>query len=77
MIGDRNPIVSVVICTYNRASQLRAAVDSVLHQNISSGVILEILIVDDGSSDNTADVADAMRRDAPDVIRYLPVPHGG
>jgi len=47
------PKVSVIIPTYNRAHLLKIAVASVLSQYF---VDLEVLIVDDGSEDGTADV---------------------
>lgn len=47
------PTVSVIIPTYNRATLLRRAVDSALSQTMSE---LEVLVVDDGSSDDTAGV---------------------
>jgi len=54
-------MLSVIIPTFNRASFLREAIQSVLDQDqfetfYSSGEI-EILIVDDGSSDETKDIA--------------------
>ena len=42
--------VSVVIATYNRSKQVREAIDSVLAQSIP---VREILVVDDGSKDDT------------------------
>ena len=47
------PSVSVVIPTYNYGRFLTECVESVRHQ---SGVDLDIVVVDDGSSDNTSDV---------------------
>ena len=47
------PLVTVIIPTYNRADLLPRAVSSVLNQTYAA---LELLIVDDGSTDGTAEV---------------------
>jgi len=44
------PTVSVVIPTYNRAARVSAALDSALRQGVPD---LEIVVVDDGSQDDT------------------------
>lgn len=49
-----NPLVSICIPTYNGAAWLRECLDSALGQTYTN---LEILIVDDGSSDETVEVA--------------------
>ena len=58
------PLVSVVIPVFNGEGFLREAVESVLAQKYSP---LEIIMVDDGSTDGTADVA----RSLPETVRYL------
>lgn len=65
-------LVSVVIPAYNASRHLRGAIDSVLlqsHQNF------EIIIVDDGSKDNTRQVVEPYLADA--RIRYLFKENGG
>lgn len=57
-------VVSVIIPTYNRAKQIGRAVDSVLAQTWKS---LDIIIVDDGSTDATLDVLAAYK----DKIRVI------
>ncbi len=47
---------SVVIPTYNRAELLRRTLDSLVAQTVAPADI-EVLVVDDGSSDHTAEVA--------------------
>jgi glycosyltransferase involved in cell wall biosynthesis len=48
-----NPVVSVVIPTFNRADLLRRCLDSLVEQTFHN---FEVLVCDDGSTDNTADV---------------------
>ncbi|HEY8154479.1 MAG TPA: glycosyltransferase [Myxococcota bacterium] len=45
--------VSVAVCTWNRAALLRRALESLGALEIPEGVELEILVVDNGSSDET------------------------
>ena len=65
-----NPLVSVVIPVFNGERFLREAVQSVLDQQYAP---LEIIIVDDGSTDGTATVA----RSLPATVRYLHQPNQG
>lgn len=46
----RGPLVSVVMPSYNRAHTIGRAIDSVLQQSYQN---LELIVVDDGSSDDT------------------------
>jgi len=45
--------ISVIIPTYNRAKKLKKAIDSVFAQSYQG---FELIVVDDGSDDNTADL---------------------
>jgi hypothetical protein len=51
--GARGPLVSVVVAAYNAAATLGYALDSLLAQTHAA---LEILVADDGSTDETAEV---------------------
>ena len=52
--GSAVPVVSVVIPAYDRAATIRPAVESVLRQTLAD---IEVIVVDDGSADGTADAA--------------------
>jgi glycosyltransferase involved in cell wall biosynthesis len=58
------PVVSVIMPAYNAAAYLQASVQSVLRQTFAA---LELIVVDDGSADHTADVAAALAAADPRV----------
>jgi len=66
-----NPKVTVVIPTYNRAEKVRKSVESVLRQSHTD---LEVIVVDDGSSDETGQT---LRAAFGDCIRYYFQPNQG
>lgn len=69
-------LVTVVICTRDHAESLRQTLSNFGRVTIPTGLQCELLIVDNGSSDNTADVA---RTDPPAAFatRYVFEPHPG
>jgi len=67
------PLVRVIIPTYNRAALLREAIHSVLEQSFQD---YEIVVADDGSTDDTARVLDeAAGRES--RLRFVILGHGG
>ncbi len=66
------PLVTVLIDTYNYGQYIEEAVGSVLAQDFPAEQ-REILVVDDGSTDDTAE---RLRRFG-DAITYLRKPNGG
>ncbi len=67
-------LVSTIIPVYNRPAMLRQAVDSVLAQTYRP---VEIVISDDGSTDDTPQVAAELCAAHPDVMRYVRYPNRG
>jgi glycosyltransferase involved in cell wall biosynthesis len=65
----QQPLVSVVIATYNRAHTLAQSITSVLNQSESR---TEVLIIDDGSTDNTEEVVRAIDDSRVKYIKGFP-----
>jgi len=69
-MGDSQPLVSAIIPVYNCDRYLKEAIISVLRQTHPP---FEILVIDDGSTDNSAAVA----REFSTSIQYYSQPHQG
>ena len=67
----QEPLVSIIIPTYNRSSYLKEAIESVLSQTYTH---FELIIVDDGSTDNTEEV---IRQFNDTRIIYIKKPNEG
>jgi hypothetical protein len=68
------PIVTIIIPCYQQGHFLADAVTSALSQE---EVPLQIVIVNDGSTDNTCEVAEIFQRKYPDVVRLINKPNSG
>jgi glycosyltransferase involved in cell wall biosynthesis len=67
-----NPKVSIIVPTYNRAEYIGKAIDSVFSQTYKH---LEIIVIDDGSTDGTGQVL--KKYGDGDKVRYLYLDHVG
>ncbi|HXG06955.1 MAG TPA: glycosyltransferase [Nitrososphaera sp.] len=65
---DKPPLVSVVIPVKNEPVMIVEAVKSVLASTYQN---LEIILVNDGSTDNTGEAMDRMRKEYPDKINVI------
>lgn len=66
-------LLSIAIPSYNSQDYLHHAVETLL----SGGDDVEILIVDDGSKDRTAEIADEFERRNPGIVRAIHKENGG
>ena len=66
-------LLSIAIPSYNSQDYLSHAVESLL----PGGDEVEILIVDDGSKDRTAEIADDYEKQYPGIVRAIHQPNGG
>ncbi len=68
---DPEPLVSIILPTYNRAAYLRQAIQSVLDQTYRHW---ELWVVDDGSTDDTREVLAGVTDERIQIVRC---PHSG
>lgn len=66
-------LLSVAIPCYNSAAYMNHAIDTLL----SGGDDMEIIIVDDGSSDNTLEIAKKYEKQYPGIIKAIHQENGG
>jgi len=65
---ETNNIISIIIPCYNQAEYLEEAVQSVLDQTYTN---IEIIIVNDGSTDNSQEIAEALQKEYPEKIKII------
>jgi glycosyltransferase involved in cell wall biosynthesis len=68
------PTVSIVLPTFNRSTFLPAAIGSIAAQTYRDW---ELLIVDDGSTDDTEAVISGLSRSVDQPLQYMTRPNGG
>ena len=66
----RQADISVVVCTYNRATLLREALRSLFAQQVEN-LDYEIIVVDNNSSDDTPASVESLQAESPVPLRYF------
>ena len=69
-----NEYISIIIPAYNAAHYLENCLDSVLNQTYPN---LEIVLINDGSTDNTKEIADRYQAQFPKIIHVIHVDNQG
>src|SRR5438132_14312163 len=75
--SERSLAVTVLIATHNRASRLRKTLEALLAQQTPAGLGWEILVADNGSTDDTLEVFRTMAMRAEGRLRYVFEPRLG
>src|SRR5690348_4928949 len=71
-------LTSLVITTYNRAALLDKALESVAQSQVVDSARVEVIVVDNNSSDHTRETVDEIRsRGFPFPLRYVLEQHQG
>lgn len=63
--------LSVIICTYNGSRRIKATLDSLGAMSLPSDVRLELIVVDNNSSDDTREVVEHFATTSGFPVRYL------
>lgn len=64
------PSVSILICTYNRAKLLEETLAALGATTVPQGCAVELIVVDNNSSDNTSDVVHRFAASGPWPVKY-------
>jgi glycosyltransferase involved in cell wall biosynthesis len=76
-VNGNNVAISIVICCHNSARVLPATLAHLANQAVRPSVQWEIIVVDNASTDGTADVANAWAASAPVPVRSVTEPRLG
>lgn len=70
----KDPLVTFIICTYNRADYLDNALDSLLNRHNSDDLPFELLVIDNNSSDHTPEIVQNYKNSGNEdcnVVQYV------
>ena len=66
-------LLSVAVPCYNSENHM----ENCIHSLLTGGSEVEVIIVDDGSTDRTAEIADKYAKDYPDIVKVIHQQNGG
>ncbi len=67
-------LITFAVPCYNSRAYMRKCIESLIN---GGGEEIEIIIVDDGSTDDTGAIADGYAAEYPEVVRAVHKPNGG
>lgn len=73
-MSSKSPEISVIVPVYNVEKYLEECIDSLLAQTFKN---LEIILVDDGSTDTSGQICDRYAENHPEIIRVIHKNNGG
>ncbi len=65
------PSISIIVCTYNRCQSLRDTLIALKKQRFSDDVSVELIVIDNNSTDSTRVVVESEAKNSPFSIRYV------
>ena len=65
------PDISIIVCTHNRAMSLNDTLEALAAQEVRDGLSMELVVVDNKSTDQTRDVVMASAQASRWPVRYL------
>lgn len=75
--SDREYIFSCIIAIYNVGNYLKETIDSVINQTLNFNKYVQLILVNDGSLDNSEDICLSYEKKYPDNIFYIKKKNGG
>src|SRR5688572_5088472 len=71
LAGGRRPMISAIVCTYNRAEKLANCLNALGKANPPTRGGWELLVIDNNSTDDTKTVVDGFARSTALAVRYV------
>ena len=76
-VNKINPLFSVIMPVYNCENYLKEAIDSVINQTLNFERYVQLVIIDDGSTDNSLEIINQYKKEYPNNIVVISKKHEG